>query len=172
MKAGEPVIACLDVHYRDPDAVAACVLFHDWSDAVAAVEHVARIAVVAPYVPGRFYLRELPCLLRVLADYPTLPAVIVIDGYVWLGGEEKPGLGAHLHAALHRSVPVIGVAKRPFRGGGPAVAITRGRSRSPLFVSAAGVPLPAAAACIRRMHGPHRLPTLLRRADGLSRTGC
>jgi deoxyribonuclease V len=130
---------------------------------------VVRIETVAPYVAGQFYLRELPCLLTALAACPP-PDTVVIDGYVWLGEGAKPGLGAHLYEALSRVVPVIGVAKTRFRNADPVVEITRGRSRSPLFVSAAGIRFSSAAQSIRRMHGLHRLPTLLRRADRLSRS--
>src|SRR5438874_9772517 len=45
----------------------------------------------------------------------------------------------------------------------------RGRrgSRKPLYVSAAGCGLQDAADRVLRMHGPHRIPTLVRRADQL-----
>lgn len=45
---------------------------------------------IAPYQPGEFYRRELPCLLAVLACGPVAE-VIVVDGYVWLG-PERAGL--------------------------------------------------------------------------------
>jgi deoxyribonuclease V len=91
----------------------------------------------------------------------------VIDGYVWLG-EDRPGLGAHLYEALDRCVPIIGVAKTRFRCAASA-EVYRGGSRRSLFVSAAGLGAHLAAGCIERMHGPYRLPTLLRRVDQLCR---
>ena len=45
--------------------------------------------------PGQFYKRELPCILELLKQVNPLPNYIVIDGYVYLGGDEKPGLGKH-----------------------------------------------------------------------------
>ena len=40
----------------------------------------------------------------------TVPLeVIIVDGYVALDAGGRPGLGAHLHAALGASVAVIGV---------------------------------------------------------------
>ncbi|MFY0538676.1 hypothetical protein [Nannocystis pusilla] len=39
----------------------------------------------------------------------------MIDGHVWLG-PDRPGLGVHLHRALGEAIPVVGVAKNPFRG--------------------------------------------------------
>ena len=93
---------------------------------------------------------------------------MIIDGYVLLGAQ-RPGLGAHLHEALGRQVAIIGVAKTKFVRAGPVELVLRGRSRSPLFVTAVGMDVAAAASHIRTMHGPYRIPTLLKRADQLSR---
>ena len=41
----------------------------------------------------------------------------------------------------------------------------------PLLVSAVGMPIEEAVAGVKRMHGPHRVPTLLKRVDRLSREG-
>ena len=163
------MMACLDVAYR-PEPVAACLLFTAWEDAAPAAEWVVRLDEAAPYVPGEFYRRELPALLRALATAPELEAVVV-DGYAWLG-EGHPGLGARLYEALGGKVPVIGVAKTAFRSAeGVAVPVLRGESQRPLFVTAAGMDAQSAADGVRRMHGPHRLPTLLKRVDTLCRTG-
>lgn len=168
------MIACMDVDYREEGgAVAACVLLRDWADASPAAELVRRIATVEPYVPGQFYRRELPCLLAVLGDAPSPPTVAVVDGYVWLGAadaERHPGLGAHLYRALDGKVPVVGVAKTRFEGAeSVAVPVLRGGSASPLYVTAEGIDLATAAAHVRAMHGPFRLPTLLKRVDQLCR---
>jgi deoxyribonuclease V len=96
------------------------------------------------------------------------PQIVVIDGYVWLG-EQKPGLGAHLYDVLGQQVAVVGVAKTLFTGAEPVELVLRGRSRTPLYVTAAGMDLAEAANHIRAMHGSHRIPTLLKRADQLSR---
>lgn len=160
---------CVDVDYRDRGAVAAAVLFRDWADADPAGEAVEPVETVADYQPGEFYRREMPCLLAVLAKVPATE-LIVVDGYVWLGGEERPGLGAHLYEALGRTVPVIGVAKTRFNGARLAVPVIRGEgSTRPLFVTAAGMDATEAAARVQSMHGPYRLPTLLRRVDALCR---
>ena len=95
---------------------------------------------------------------------------IIVDGYVWLGPENRPGLGAHLYEALGKQVPVIGVAKSMFRGATNAEAVLRGRSRRPLYVTAAGMDPVIAAKNIQGMHGPHRIPTLLKRVDQLCRS--
>jgi deoxyribonuclease V len=170
------VWCCLDVDYGAAGVTAAGVGFDAWTDAVARIEIVVRsFAPAAPYQPGAFYERELPHLLAVLARMPELDGVIV-DAYAWLGAD-RPGLGARLHEACGRVV--IGVAKTAFAGAdelrsaalGPhrTVEIARPGSARPLYVSAAGLDPAEAAERVRGMHGDHRIPTLLRRADALAR---
>ena len=164
-----PLLACVDVDYRGEGAVAAAIVFLDWTSPFELEEHLVTIDAVAPYRPGAFYERELPCILAVLKRSRGPIGVVVVDGYVWLG-EQQPGLGAHLYAALGGETPVIGVAKSLFPGA-PATVLRRGDSQRPLYVSAAGVDLANAADNIQRMHGPNRLPTLLKQVDGLCRSG-
>lgn len=45
----------------------------------------------------------------------------------------------------------------------------RGTSTSPLFVTAVGIDPQVAADRVRDMHGPFRIPTLVKRADSLAR---
>lgn len=163
------MLACVDVDYRPAAAVAACLLFNDWSDPVETRAFVEHLPPAAPYQPGQFYLRELPCLLHVLRGALGPLDAVVIDGYVWLGAQGQPGLGARLHKEL--GVPVIGVAKTLFHGSAEAVPVHRGQSKKPLHVSAAAMDRAVAALAIQRMHGPHRIPTLLKRVDRLCREG-
>jgi deoxyribonuclease V len=163
------MIACVDVDYRNDEAVAACVLLRAWGDEHAADEKVERLTRVEPYQPGQFYRRELPCLLAVLGRVAEPLEAVVVDGYVWLGDEHCPGLGAHLYEALARAVPVVGVAKSCFRSAALARAVLRGSSRRPLYVTAAGLDAAEAARLVQGMHGPHRIPTILKRVDQLCR---
>jgi len=163
------VLAFVDVQYDGDVGLAAAVTAAAWSDAAPAAEHVVRVPGVLPYRPGAFYERELPCILRVLAAILVPLAVVVIDGYVELDAAGAPGLGAHLHARLGGAVPVVGIAKTAFQGSAFATAVTRGGSAKPLFVTARGVDVAEAARWVREMHGPHRIPTLLRRVDRLAR---
>jgi len=163
------MIACADVHYEETEAVAACLLFRDWSDGASYEEVVQRVPEVAPYEPGRFYRRELPPLLSVIGKPAQKPRFIIVDGYVWLGDESHPGLGAYLFEALGGTAAVIGVAKNLFREGPAVRAITRGRSRRPLYVSAAGMEMSEAARHVAELHGEFRIPTLLNRVDRLCR---
>lgn len=153
--------------YRDGYAVAAGVWFRGWAADAAEHEATAVVRDVAEYEPGAFYRRELPCLTAVLTAGPQ-PDVVIVDGYVWLGAD-RPGLGARLFAALGGAVPVVGVAKTRFASA-EAVAVCRGGSQSPLWVTAAGIDPAEAAGHVAAMAGPYRVPTLLKRADGLART--
>jgi deoxyribonuclease V len=163
------MLASLDVDYRDEGAVAAGVMFGDWTDDRPSFETTILIDRVLPYEPGQFYRRELPCLLAVLETLDPQPEVIIIDGYVWLGDEGDPGLGAHLHRAIQGKGAVVGVAKTRFLKARVVEEIYRGASRSPLYVTSVGMDLSEAARQVRRMHGPHRIPTLLKRVDRLCR---
>jgi deoxyribonuclease V len=150
-------------------AAAACVLFEQWADPIEAGTRVVMVSNVAPYEPGAFYRRELPCLQAVLGAVGAPVEAVVVDGYVWLSAEGRPGLGAHPFEALGRSTPVVGVAKTSFTGSALAEPVLRGGSARPLYVTAAGADARTAAGWIRSMHGAHRIPTLLRRADRLCR---
>ncbi|MBB6564238.1 deoxyribonuclease V [Acidovorax soli] len=166
-------IAILDVDYRSNVARAACVTAPSWATELPLATHVSDIESVQEYEPGAFYKRELPCLLRVLEQLAAKPDVIVIDGYVWLDGACRPGLGAHLYQALGNATPVVGVAKTAFHGAEtcPAVVqVRRGTSARPLFVTAVGVDLAEAAGWVRGMAGLHRIPSLLAAVDQLSRS--
>jgi deoxyribonuclease V len=164
------MIAAIDVAYHDNNATAACVVFELWPDDTPVFETTCEIANVASYEPGQFFRRELPCILAVLNTLEQLPSLIVIDGYVWLSDEQEPGLGGHLYTALGKRAAVIGVAKTRFHRAAAVAEIHRGKSHSPLFVTAAGLPLTEAASCIESMHGGFRIPTLIRRADQLCRS--
>jgi deoxyribonuclease V len=157
---------CVDVDYRDDGARAALVAFNDWRDEAIAGERVELIRDVAPYEPGQFYKRELPCLLRVLDGLD--PRVIIVDGYAWLAAD-RPGLGVHLHRALGGRVPVIGVSKTEFAGADTAIPLFRRGSVRPLYVTAEGIDLREAFECVQAMHGSHRLPAMLSRVDRLCR---
>ncbi len=170
MMAREPVpLAILDVQYTGDEARAAVVVAVRWTEKAAIEEHVTLVQDVLPYQPGAFFERELPCLLAVLALVQAEVRAIVIDGYVELDEHGKPGLGGHLHAHYNGAIPVVGVAKTAFRGSAFATPVLRGTSRHPLFVTSRGIDVARAADLVKRMHGAHRIPTLLQRTDHLAR---
>jgi deoxyribonuclease V len=170
------VLACVDVSYREGAAIGGCVLFRAWTDARPAKELVVRTGPADPYRPGEFYRRELPLILAVLERVDVPLEAIVIDAYVWLGN--RPGLGARLFEALDERAAVVGVAKTAW--GEPAtsegssdarrtIPVRRGRADKPLYVTAAGMDVLLAAALVAGMHGPHRIPTLIKAVDRLVR---
>lgn len=163
------MIAALDVGYGGKESTAACVLFQNWEDKTPTQELVETIRSVEDYKPGEFYKRELPCLLKVLAKLPEKPNLILIDGFVWLDSDAQKGLGCYLFEALDQRIPVIGIAKSAFKTVDHAVEVIRGQSSRPLYVTAVGVSAESAAAGLKSMHGDHRIPTLLKRVDNLSR---
>lgn len=163
------MIAALDTDYQDSRGQCACVLFERWDAESPYKLYRAVLEPVAPYEPGAFYRRELPCIQHALRLVLEPLDVIVVDGYVWLG-ENRGGLGWHLYEALGRRVPVIGVAKTTFHGAKTlALPLLRGDSHNPLWITAAGMDPETARDCIARMAGPYRVPTLLKAADAACR---
>lgn len=162
------MILAVDVAYSGSTATAAGVLFSAWDSTATERTLLAEMDNVAEYERGAFYLRELPCIAKLLKEIDLPLDCIVIDGYVTLGEAASPGLGWKLWEFLDRTTPVIGVAKSEFRGTPEKAKLYRGHSSRPLFVTAVGMPLDEAKACVAAMHGKHRLPGLLKIADRLS----
>ena len=162
------LIACLDVHYVDPRAAAACVVLPSWQASKPEECVVRTIDNVMPYEPGAFYRRELPCIEEALNALSLVPEILVVDGYVWLG-QGKKGLGAYLFDARGSLGAVIGIAKTRFIGAEPVGEVFRGQSRRPLFVSAVGMDLAEACAHVEEMHGKFRVPWAMSEVDRLAR---
>ncbi|WP_428303739.1 endonuclease V [Lacipirellula sp.] len=167
-KTSEPLLA-LDVCYSGETAHVAGLTFACWEDAEPIRILESTLHTPAEYLPGEFYRRELPCLLALIESFELSPEIIVVDGFVYLDGHDRPGLGKRLFDALGGRTAVIGVAKSPFHAISPACEVFRGRSSRPLYVTSAGIPLDAAKIHVARMHGAHRMPTLLKRIDAVSK---
>ena len=160
----------MDVGYRSDCVVTACVGFGEWGEDAPAFDLLVQSKVpAAAYEPGQFWRRELPYLLDTLARFESPFEVVVVDGYVWLD-KGRPGLGKYLFDALEGRSAVIGVGKTRFRAAEGVCAVFRGKSKVPLFVSTAGLPLADAVHAIENMAGPYRVPNLIRRVDRLSRS--
>ena len=166
------MLVATDVHYdSDTEARSAAVVFERWSDPGPVATYTHRATGFGPYVPGRFFERELPCLLPLLRWVMTAHDVdtVIVDGYVDLG--DGPGLGRHLLQALLEdglTPTMVGVAKTGFDGA-EAEPVLRGTSATPLWVTACGMTNAAAADHVRGMHGRFRMPTLLLLVDHLAR---
>jgi len=162
------MIVTLDVSYDPPFAYSAAVVFNDWSSSEPVAIQKARTKIESSYIPGEFYLRELPAVKAVLQKVAGDVSVIIIDGYVRFA-EDRPALGWYLFHDLGSQVPVVGVAKSQFRSARSGVAVKRGDSQKPLYVTSIVLPEEEAALKIKIMHGKYRIPTMIRLADLESR---
>lgn len=166
------MILAVDVFYKKSQAKIVGLIFNEFTDA----RYIQKIEKyrndIADYEPGAFYKRELPCIMDILADLDlTQLKYIIVDGYVFLDDDGKPGLGAHLYEALPIKVPVIGVAKTSFANNKKYVAeIFRGTSQKPLFITALGEDLTKAATMVRSMSGEYRFPAMLKELDNFTKS--
>ncbi|TFF34146.1 endonuclease V [Mucilaginibacter psychrotolerans] len=157
------MIIAIDVYYLENTAKAIGALFY-WDDTVAKNTISVEVDNIEPYVPGEFYKRELPCILKVI-EQAGLEQIdlIIVDGNVYIDNEGTFGLGGKLWEALGGKIPVIGVAKTSFKNTEEKVTpVERGQSKNPLFVSAIGMDTEEAAALIKGMKGEHRMPDILK----------
>jgi len=123
------------------------------------------------YTSGEFYKRELPCILSLLKrmDCNNLE-VIIVDGFVFLDDNQKPGLGWYLYKELEFKVPVIGVAKNNFATIEKSKRVLlRGKSSRPLFITSVGIDVDVATELIKNMPGDHRIPDILKHLDSLTK---
>lgn len=162
------MILAVDVFYSS-DNIAKIVglLFENWGDKSPKETIIEHLENIAPYEPGSFYKRELPCILKLLsAINAEILDIIVIDGYVYLDDDKKFGLGAFLYESIDGAIPVIGVAKTSFHDNKQnVVEVFRGNSQNPLYISAIGIDINLAAEYVSQMHGDYRFPTLLKLLD-------
>lgn len=163
------LIFATDVQYTGDTALAAGIVFPGWKTDEIQRVIVKRFENVAAYEPGYFFKRELPCIMALLSEVEGELEAIIIDGCVTLGKDGKPGLGMHLYERINGSVPVIGAAKKAFIGTPKACRLLRGNSKSPLYVTSAGISLDVAKDYIAHMHGNNRIPTLIKRVDQFCR---
>lgn len=163
-----------DTYYFDHDkANTICLAFENWESAVPDYEFSEIKEGVEEYIPGQFYKRELPCILSLLEKGKTQIediSCIVIDGFVYVDDHMKPGLGKHLYDALDSEIPIIGVAKTNFAAVERyKLPLKRRNSNTPLYISSVGIDMNTAYDLIKKMHGEHRIPTLLKKVDTLTR---
>ena len=156
------MILATDVYYIDNKGIVAGVVFEHWDAQTPSNIYVTRIENVSEYVPGEFYKREMPCILKLIDEYLLEPDTVIIDGYVYTNGHTKPGLGKRLYDALNGKAAIIGVAKSQFIGIGREYELYRGNSRKPLYITCEGTELAAAKNSIAAMFGEHRIPLLLK----------
>ncbi|MCK5810073.1 MAG: hypothetical protein KAH00_03245 [Cocleimonas sp.] len=159
----------VDVQYTDSSALCAGILFNHWDTPAISQKLFTHTENIQAYESGSFYKRELPCIMNLIEEHNIAPELIIIDGYVFLDGKSKAGLGKYLYDRLNGDTPIIGVAKKAFNDIAPDYEILRGTSTKPLYITAIDMPLQEAKERIATMHGKHRIPTLLRQVDQLCR---
>lgn len=161
------MILAFDTYYFDTKAKTVAIAFNQWSDQQPEHIYSETIPTPAAYEPGAFYKRELPCILSLLDKINQIDLeTIIIDGYVVVDNLGKPGLGGHLYEHLNKSIPVIGVAKSDFVSLTTGkMAVLRGTSTKPLYISSLGIDTKTAGRLIWQMHGDFRIPTLLSLLD-------
>lgn len=163
-------------YYSETDCYTVGVLFDEWKSAIPKYTLNTHTKKFMNYIPGKFFLRELPGILDLLkeTDLGNIDTII-IDGYCWLNDRKTgltEGLGAHLHDALpkefQKHIDIIGVGKTLYGKRTPGIykEITRGRALKPLFITDYDLALNNKAAMkIKSMAGRFRIPYLLKYLD-------
>jgi deoxyribonuclease V len=166
------MVLALDVHYKPGNTAKSVGFLFNWDDLQPQQTIIEYSSDIEDYVPGEFYKRELPCLLKVIekVDLSELEAII-IDGYIYVDNNGKYGLGGVLWETLNRQIPIIGIGKTSFFSNKETVVeIFRGESKNPLFVSVIGCNLQITAEKIKSMQGNYRNPSILQQLDGITKT--
>jgi len=149
----------------------AAVAFDEWDAGEASRTFACRASSVDPPVRSPRGTAELAAVLQMLREHTLEPEVIVIDGPVHLDAAEKPGWGRQLFDALGGRSAVIGISTRAVPGLPAQFEVWRDDEARPLIVTCIGLDLGAAKARVRTMHGRRRVPTLMKLAARLARSG-
>ncbi len=166
------MIAAADVHYREDKAVGVIVLFSEWESLdILSYEKIEFTGKYSEYIPGEFYKRELPILISLYERIKnTELEAFIVDGYVFLGKEEKPGLGYYVYQNLGGSIPVIGAAKSRFKENSENCReLLRGKSAKPMYITSIGISPDEALMKMQKMKGSFRIPDILSKLDRMTK---
>lgn len=165
------MILSFDTYYYGDKAQTVCLAFETWTAKDNFLVYSEILEGIEEYIPGEFYRRELPCILSLLKKIECEKVeVIVVDGFVFLDDNNKLGLGGHLYKQLGEKTPIIGVAKTNFASiVKNKRELKRGESKNPLFITSIGIDVDKAVEYINSMAGEHRIPTLLKHLDSLTK---
>lgn len=95
--------------------------------------------------------------------------LIALDGFASFDSPHV-SLGEHLYKLLESRTPVIGIAKSFNRLAiGKAQKLFRGESNSPVYITAMGLDVEMASEYVRLLHGPFRIPSVIKDTDQLSK---
>lgn len=164
------MLLALDVYYRESEARVVGVFFN-WEDKDPIKIVIENVNEVQDYIPGEFYKRELPCLIKVIEklDLSNIETII-IDGHIYVDNFETFGLGGKLYESLNKKIPVIGLAKNSFYSNSMTVKeVFRGISKKPLYVSTIGIDLNLAVEKVKNMYGNYRIPDILKKLDSITK---
>lgn len=164
------MILAIDVHYKENYAKTVGLLFQ-WEDENPKEIITVKIPEVEEYIPGQFYKRELPCILKLLQEIDLNKIdVIIVDSHIFVSNEKKIGLGGYLYKSLNGKIPIIGVAKKHFYDTDKvSFPLFRGSSKNPLYISSIGFNIDMAIKKIHEMKGNYRIPTILKELDRLTK---
>ena len=175
------MILALDSYYKDGICNTSLVVFVSIKDDVPYYKDTIYTEVTSEYIPGEFYKRELPGIIKIIEklqkERPDIwkhITTIIIDSYIILKSDDKEwgGLGFYLNEFL-KSIGekkiIYGVAKSKF-GDCEKISklVYRGKSKNPLYVQST-YKNHTAAGVIHNMYGEYRIPTMLKLVDNLSR---
>lgn len=99
------------------------ITFSDWtSDDVIDKFEIDKTGIDAEYIPGEFYKREMPCLIKLWNSIPEDVkkniSTVIVDGFydIW---DCRPGMGHHFKDWLsengYSNIEVVGIAKTKCR---------------------------------------------------------
>ncbi|WP_395654556.1 endonuclease V [Flavobacterium sp.] len=164
------MLLAFDVHYRENEARIVGVFFN-WEDIEPIRIVIENVNEVKEYIPGEFYKRELPCLIKVIAkvDLSNIEAII-IDSPIYVDNFETFGLGGKLYESLNKKIPIIGLAKNSFYSNSMTVKeVLMGMSKKPLYVSTIGIDLNLAVEKVKKMYGNYLIPDILKKLDSITK---
>jgi len=161
----------VDVHYNDNGTANVSSLeFEEWNASDYKYASTKIVENIKPYESGQFYKRELPCIISILGEFNLdLVEYIIIDGYVWLGTVDKPGLGTYLYHAFNQKIPIIGVAKSKYDHTPQDEDFAIEFAYNTASLEGNTITLEEAKNFIQKMHGDNRIPTLLKKVDQIAR---
>jgi len=155
-------------------------IFNKWTDEHVSEFIYADVKVDSDYIPGEFYKRELPGILKLLEQIDLNKFdKIIIDGYVYLQErisefkyKLRPGLGRHLYAVIKDKYPkieIIGVAKTLYgeanNDGLEYGLCYRGNSKKPLYITSTKRRGKNPNYLVKKMSGDYRIPTIIKEVD-------
>ena len=176
------MILALDSYYKDNICNTSLVVFENIKSSEPIYTDTIYTEVTSDYIPGEFYKRELPGIIKILNklknehnDIWNSVVIIITDSFInlKLGCDEWDGLGKHLSKyldSINEHKIIYGVAKTNF-GNCNLISevIYRGKSKTPLYVQSSTDNNDGVRFIIQNMHGEYRIPTMLKLVDQLSR---